>query len=645
MPHTARVRIPESCILRTDNPDAEITSNILGLPEGMAHRIHDEGALRALKRCHHQTAAQAYADIPHHREVYFGDELNMRVFVDRYGSVGAQTVPEYAIRRPGTIQSLRPANGNPRHMAAPPCHLTDEWISETVLAAIQQGVPFSWSAVRPKFWKQVGDFLIFWPSHLGIYGAAAIDKLGESIPLEEFTADNPFDPQVIHVGLPWLSKQEFDGQYRILCGAGRRRLVIVNCGLYDGGVKKPINFQWNDRRLARESSFIVTHHAMTRGRNGKVFSIGTTTAAGKTEGSSDEAELDTGGVLEWLLGEDVRGSIDVSLKSPLTRARGERRVGSDDITAIGCTLEGRAEGVEIEPSHFNRVDLCTGPGTLKIAEAAAEGKLEGRVYFLNLGFDHEKQEFVPWEHTMLGTDERCTNPRISYQVNANPRMELTTPTERMPIDCFILAIPVPEIPHGWHMPTFLRLTKEQFLVQNCHGARANKGNPALGAIGSGHWAFEGFGGKRGFTLDSEAQMFDRDFHFWNGLDPETPFFLVFNGFSMGAKQRFKYSGTYLLRFLLENYWEQLLRAPLLEVPGAYTGGVPDLCSFLEPGAIPRELWDPRALDAKALRRDALELDLFCYNGLNNISGQTGLSTNSRRRLERLMRESNMALRL
>jgi hypothetical protein len=637
-------------ILRTDNPGARVSSSGKGIK--IPHRIKYNGVLAAIERSFYQTVEQAFKDAGKHHKIYLGDTLHVVVNVDRFGNVGTLVQPEYAIRQGSTIRSLLPNGPWPRHYSAEPCHLSEEDISGMVLAAIEQGVHFSYSIVRPRFGHLAGDILIFWPSHAPFYGAAAMDKLGECVDLNTYTAEQPFDPQVIHVGMPWLSESEFEGTYAILCGVGNKRLTVVNGGWYDGGVKKPISFQRNEARLPLNSPFVTWHYAMTRLRNSKVVAIGNTTAAGKTEGSSDEMQLSTPGELIWLpigrqpnsrgRGESV--TVKIGPTAPLITKESEvlvrRKIGSDDITAIAVDHTGKPIGVEIEPSHFNRIDLCTGPNTLEIAEQCVKGKIPGRIYYTGVGFDPKKQEFVPWKHIMLGTKRKCTNPRASYSTWANPDVEKTDIEHPMGIDYLMLSVPVPFIPEGWHMPTFLRLSVQDFLVQNLHGARSNKGNPALGeVIGGGRWAFEGYCGKRGFSLNTEALMFARDLtKVWSALNAKTPCFVVFNGYSAGRKQDHKYSGTFFWRALIENHHHGMVNAPLIKVPGVFTGGVPNLKEFLTADQLPpEELWSPHKLNPAALKRDAELLDQFCYRAMNRLLGQHGLGNDSSQFLGDLMK--------
>ena len=645
--------IPADCLMRTNNPTARITSRGKGLPKSrnFVHAIKNRGVLAAIKASYYQTSEEAFEDAKKHSKIYLGDELHVTVEVDRYGNIGTLTRPTYAIRQGNTIKSLLPMGNYPRHQAAEPCHLTEEDISSLVMGAIKQGVKFSYSIVRPRFGKISGDILIFWPSQAGFYGSAAMDKLGRCADLSEYTEENPLDPPTIHVGMPWLSKQEFGGDYTILCGSGSKRHVVVNGGWYDGGVKKPITFQRNEAILPVRSNFVIWHYAMTRMRNGKVVAIGATTAAGKSEGTSDEMDLPDAGKLIWEpQGSDPkkRGKgksllVDISPKAALITSESKllarRRVGSDDITALAIGVNGQPHGAEAEPKIFYRIDLCTGEGTLPFAERAARGEIRGRITYSGVGFDKKNKVFVPWEHKMLGTKDPNTNPRLSYDADANPDYEPNDLENPMQIDYLFLSIPVPFIPGGWHMPTILRLKAEDFMAQSLHGARANKGNPALGAVGSGRWAFEGYGGKKGFTLNTEALMFARDWtKFWCALNPNTPCFMVFNGYSAGMKQRFKYSGTFLWRALMENHSDAMLNAPILKVPGVFSGGVPDLGQFLSGSHLPdRKIWDPAALNQSLLLNHATSLDKFCYVAMNRIAGQDGLGPDSRRVLSDLMR--------
>jgi hypothetical protein len=639
----AKQMIPSNFLLRSSNPGAEINSPFKGLPEWFkadCHRLNEGGLVNAVKAAYYQNAEMAFGDAPKHPEIYLGDRLFLTVNIDEFGNPGVQTWPEYAIRQGSTVRALLTANGYPRHQAAPPCHITEECIMDIYLGAIEQGVPFSWTVVRPKFGKsRAGDILFFWPSHMPAYGAAAADKLGTCVDLKVYTSKRPLEPKVIHVAMPWLSEQEFHGVHAIAVGSGRKRLLVVNGGPYDGGTKKPITFQFNDRELPRNSLFTVQHWAITKLTSGRSISIGNTTAAGKSEGSSDEGALKTPGLITWS-GESWKASARVSRKLVEGKIPG-RQIVSDDITAVTVDFNGRPVGVELEPVHFYRTDLYTNDEPIKFIQDCAEGRVSGRIYWYNTGYNATTHRFEPHRHEMLNTENKCTNPRCSYPVTSIEMEDLihTSPDKPASVDYLMVSIPAPAIQTGWHMPTILRLTTKEFFAQCLHGARANKGNPALGAVGQGNWAFEGFVGKSGFSLDTEAEMLSRDLKFWQSLNRETPCFMVFNGYSMGGKQEFKYSGTFLLRYLLENWHEQMLNAPLIDIPGVYTGGVPDLRTFLPADEqIDERLWNPELLDSDALCRDALEFDHFAYLAANQILGQTGLSEEAKLILGDLMRE-------
>ncbi len=632
------MRIPKECILGTDNPGATISSPFMGLPENMlvpgSHQVSD--LVAAINAAHYQNAEMAFSDIPNHSRIYLGSRLFMMVHVDEFGNAGVQTWEEYAIRHGSTVKALHTARQYPRHQAADPCHLSEECIMEIYFDAISQGVPFSWSVVRPKFGNRMaGDILFFWPSYLAVYGAAAMDKLGSCVDLSSYSCENPFEPKVIHVAMPWLSEQEFGGIHTIAVGAGRKRLLVVNGGPYDGGTKKPITFQFNDRVLPRTSPYIVLHWAMTELQNGKTIAIGNTTAAGKSEGSADERSLRTPSGLLW---ESNGWSASAMI---IGESEESRKVISDDITAATVDHKGTPKGVELEPVHFYRTDLHTEKEPIPFIQQCANGEVEGRIYWYNTGFNPETRRFEPYRHEMLGTDKRGTNSRCSYHVNSisSGQFVNTEPDNPARIDYLIVSIPAPKKPEGWHMPTILRLSTTEFFVQCLHGARANKGNPALGAVGDGYWAFEGYAGKSGFSLDTEAEMLSRDLKFWQSLNEDTPCFMVFNGHSMGASQEYKYSGTFLLRYFLENWNEEFLGAPLIPIPGVFTGGVPDISSFLPSDMeIDKRTWDPRILDQNFLKRDALGFDFFAYLAMNKILGQTGASSDAKMLLYDLMRE-------
>ncbi len=624
--------VPANCLLLSSSPCASVSSPHFGLPvnfDTKCHTLDSDGLISAVEVASYQTAAMAFNDVSKHRELYLGDRLFLKVYVDEFDNPGVQTWPEYAIRHSSTVRALLTTNGRPRHQAASPCHLSEEDIMEFYFAAIAQGVPFSWTVVRPKF-STCGDILFFWPSHMPVYGAAAADKLGDCVDLNVYTPDSPLSPKVIHVAMPWLSEQEFDGVHAICVGSGHKRLLVVNGGPYDGGTKKPITFQFSDRELPKNSPYIVMHWAITMLTNGLCIAIGNTTAAGKSEGSSPESELPTPGLLKWI-SEKWEATFSVTRKA-VEGVIPVRKIVSDDISAISTNLKGFPVGVENEPAHFYRTNLYRTDRPLHFIKMCAEGRVPGRIYWYNTGFDTELNRFAPERHEMLNSDEVCTNPRCSYSVSAIPEEDFieTTPENPQKIDALIISVPAPTIPNGWNMPTILRLTTEEFLVQCLHGARANKGNPALGAVGNGNWAFEGYAGKAGFSLDTEAEQLSRDLKFWQKLSKKTPCFLVFNGNSAGAEQEFKYSGTFLLRYLLENWHDELLAAPLLEIPGVFTGGVPDLRSFLdEESMIDQRIWNPKELSPVLLKRDAEMFDFFALDAANRILGQAGLSEDAK----------------
>ena len=283
--------------------------------------------------------------------------------------------------------------------------------------------------------------------------------------------------------------------------------------------------------------------------------------------------------------------------------------------------------------------------TTPLAEACVHGQVAGPIDYYNMGFDENKQLVLPEVHEMLdGT--LGTNPRRSYLTSATPNLLAAPQGELMEIKHLILSIPVPA-KLAWSMPSFALLTKTQLRAQCCHGARANKGNPALGAEGQGDFAFEGFGGKKNFSLASEARQFERDRGFWNGLAARGSYWVVFNGASMGGRQDYKYSATFLLRCLLENWSDEMLAAPLIKVPGAFNGGVPDLRTFLPSGALDERVWNPELLNPKSYRRDASMVDGFCMEALNRIYGQHGLSENGRddlgRMIQHYIRESDRSI--
>lgn len=632
--------IPPQFRLRTDNPNAPITSQFVGLPNGFCHTIKDSGVLETLSRAHYQTPAEAYFDCAYHRQLFLGDKLHVELRVDRFFQPGMVTLDEYSIRRPGTVRALVPSDSFPRPQAAPPCQLRDCDISNQVLAAIELGIPYSWSAVRHKLGRdRVGDYLVFWPSWVAAYGSAACDLLGSKVDLSSYTADNPFDPIGIHVCVPWLSELFFNGTYTICISSGRRRLTVANGGWYYGGVKKPLTFQASDRRLPVNSVFTAQHWAVSRFRNGRYAAIGITTAAGKTEGSAGEEILTRANQLAWLGREpEALHLVDLTGLKTAESSRCSLQVVSDDITAAGVLPNGTPVCAEIEPATFNRIDLAKKPGDVPIADEAVNCELPPgtRTYFYNIGFNEETRQFVPWEHPLLDKPF-TTNPRITYPTVANSRVRSTCAENTVKVSYLILSVPVPDLPNGFHYPTIVRMRLWDYFVYCCPGMRANKGNPALGEIGDGYWAFEGFFGKRGFTLDSEADMLARDLKFWRAIKRDISCFVVFNGHSMGMKQEFKFSGTFLLRSLLENFGDGLLSAPLLQLPGIYSGAVPDLTAVVPEGSIDPAVWDPRLLDPARLEEQAKQLDLFCYNALNTLLGQSGLGQAEQRFLAQQMR--------
>lgn len=631
-------------LLRTQNPTATITtsqdSSIL------QHYRGPVDARETIKKAHYQNPTDAMADIVKHPEVYLGDDIYLRTFVDRFGNFGAQSKQQYHIRDGNTMRALLSRNSFPHHQSATLCHLSEHHISAWVLQLINQGVPYSWCVVRPRF-EQTGLFLVFWPSWMPIYGAAALLKLGEVVPLSEFSAQHPLDPGLIHVCLPGLSEKEFGGEHTILIGSGRKRQVVVNGGPYDGGAKKPCTFMFNEAALGRTTNYGVQHWGVTRLLNGKIIAIGNTTAAGKTEGSQGGNEI-----LQFIFDDGKVLEIDTSRESPLTRpsefSLESRVVYVDDICAVGLTHTGQIVVAELEPQHFNRVDLDTKDHPLPFARDCAEGRVKGPIFFYNIGFNEETQQFETWRHETL--EGKTTNPRISYPTESNPQFKSSGQKNMKQLNALWLSIPVPADGNGkrrFTLPPFARLTKRQYIALSMSGLRANKGNPALGAMGDGAFALEGFFGKANFSFDTEGEQFQRDMtKFWHAVDDEAlSFWFVANTASSGALQKYKFSGTNDLRSLLESWWEEMHAAPLIKLPGVYVGGVPDLSSFLPEEALdvhPPRIWDPRTYDQDALVEDMLMIDLMSVNAMNRILGQEGMTAETTRFLGDLMRDFSVA---
>lgn len=621
--HSALVRsVKPEFLLRTNNPDAEITSPYKGYPENFVHGL-SEGIDRAIRVSNYQSIEHTWADIGKHQEFYLGEKLIMTARLDEFGNPGVITDPKFAIRHPDTIRSLLPSSGHPRFQKAEPCHLTDQDILEMFFSAHDQGMPWSWTIVKPKFGEIVGDYLVFCPSHMAIYFSAAIDKLGKCVNPARYGKHKPFNPKLIHVAMPWLTDQEFGGVHTILVGTGRKRQSVINGGVYDGGTKKPVTFNVHNRELPLNSNMITTHMAIGEMLNGRRIAIGNTTAAGKSEIVTDTVTFPRAHRLSIVRPNGKKFEIDLSLESALIRhdrlSRERRRMISDDISALVARLDG-VYGAEIENSTFYRDDLAKGPGDLPFIDDCCNGKVPGRIYHYNMGMNPQRTRFQAWSPCTLDPEKTTSNNRTSFLVESNPDMIPSGPDEMQKIDALVVAIPVPKLENGFHLPPFVRVSTDDFFAHCLHGRRANKGNPALGALGGGAWAAEGYLGKMGFTLDSAAQCLTRDFKFWQALRKNTPCFLIFNE----AHQEFKYSGTMLFRAIYENWYDELLSARIIRLPGTFCSGIPDL-SFLPEGALDRELWDPTTYDQPSLESDCRALDSFVYYALNSLMSEAGLS--------------------
>ena len=637
--------IPKKMMFRTNNPNATISSPGIGVGQKLYHRLKG-GTETAIARSWWQTEENARADIPKHTQYFIGEILVGRVFVDCYGNPLTQTDPRFAIRDSKTMRPLLPEASYPHYMAGETTFLTEQDILNIYLACIDAGIPMSWGIVRPVFWEIIGYILCFWPSHAPSYGAACISKLGESVKdFSVFTRDNPFDPSAIWVGMPFLSDWEFDGKHTGLYAVGENRITVVNGGLYDGIAKKPVIFQIYDMLLAARSSLTCQHWAITRLRNRKFISIGQTTAAGKSEGSTSEENIPTPGMLtmEFEAGPNTGQSVSVCISqknNPLANSNveldEERGIGTDDISAIMAGANGKANGAEVEPRRFWRDELMKylpdGTPTVPFAHDCITGQVSGPIDYFNEGWDEEKQLIKPDVHVSVDGSV-ITNPRRTYPAGSEPNAISSGPDNLLEIDSLVLSVPAPKIPSGWHMPTIVRVNRDEFEANSLHGARSNRDNPAQGAEGEGAWAFEGYGGKKNFGAYTQAERYERDMKLWTGLDPNGSYWIVFNGHSMGGTQKFKYFATYLLRFLMENYWEELHAAPLIPVPGAFTGGVPNINSFLPGEGIDRRLWHPDTLDLERYHRDAGQFDKFCLDAARTLQSQSGHSKASRKRID------------
>jgi len=617
---TQAYRTQPEFLLKSDNPDATITSDFKGMPSGFAHNL-PEGVARAIEVSHYQSAEDAWKDIPKHKELFLGDTMLATITIDDFGNPGIKTRQEFAIRHPNTIRSLLPSSGHPRYQSAEPCHLTDDYILDMFFSSVEQGVEWSWTIVKPTFDDEVGMYLVFCPSHMALYMAAAVDKLGTCVDPHEFSEQNRFNPTVIHVAMPWLSDQEFRGVHTILIGTGHRRQLIVNGGIYDGGTKKPVTFNVHNRRLPRRSSRICTHMAVGQMLNGRRGAWGNTTAAGKSENITNEDTLPKPFTLVFDgMGEEVVEvdlSPDGSLRRPEYLTEEKRLAISDDISVLVAGWDGVYAG-EAEAVTFYRTDLSTQPGDLPYIDACAAGEVEGRIYWYNHGMNEEGTRFLPWSHETLTGPTR--NPRVSFPVASNKEVIPSGPDNMQKVDFLAVAIPVPDLPDGFHIPPLVKVSVRQYFTHCLHGARKNKGNPALGALGEGAWMFEGYLGKMGFTLDSTANCLARDFKFWESLPDDLPCFLVFNY----GSSSFRYSGTLFARALLESWWDEVMAAPLIDLPGTFSGGVPDLATFLPDGAVSPALWDPRLRDQAQLEKSCRMLDSFVFRAANSLLREKGL---------------------
>ena len=607
--------VMDKYLLKTDNPEAEVTSPYIGVPEGFKSNLKS-GILKALENSHYQNIDHIWKDIRKHREIYLGGKLAMKVRIDEFGNPGVNTRPEFAIRHPDTIRSILPSSGHPRYQGAEPSHLTDRDILDMWFDACEKGMNWSYTIVRPKFGDYVGDYLVFCPSHLAAYFAAAVDKLGKCVDPQEYVdSGKVFSTDSVHLAMPWISDQEFGGTHTILVGTGRKRQTVVNGGFYDGGTKKPVTFNIHNRKLPDNSNLICAHMAIGELLNGKRIAVGNTTAAGKSEIVTCTSTLPRSHKISIVRPSGQKFEIDLTpggqIVRNFTESESIRKLISDDITALLARREG-VFGAEIENSTFYRNDLSKKKGDLPFIDDCADGKVKGRVYWYNHGMNEEETRFLPWVSETLDPEYVTSNNRASFLVEKNPNVIPSGPDAMQRVDALAIAIPVPKLESGFSLPPFVMVNTEDFFAHCLHGRRANKGNPALGQLGRGDWHSEGYMGKMGFTLDSPQQCIARDFKFWQGLlHKQTPCLLIFNE----AHQEFKYSSTMLVRALLENWYDEMLSATKIKLPGTFCGWMPDM-SFLPESALDSQLWDPRTYDKASLDTDCRTLDNFVYQALN-----------------------------
>ena len=312
---------PDESVLRSDNRQVLQPGRAKGFPPGFHHQLKG-GAEEVLHLSAYQTEEEARECIPGSYNLFVGDKQIARVRKDKFGNALTQTEARFAKRDSTTVRALLPEAGYPRYQSVRPTHLTEKDILSIALTAIEKGMDSSWAIVRPTFHEIVGEILCVWPRCAPSYGAACIAKLGESVEdLSCYTEEHPFDPSVIWIGMPYLSDLCFGGAHTILCGSGKKRITVVNGGLYDGGCKKPGTFQLYDRK-APSRNLTTQHLAMVQLRDGCVAGIGFTTAAGKSEGSVSEQELENAGSLIWTFGstdsERQEGAIvDISISGAL----------------------------------------------------------------------------------------------------------------------------------------------------------------------------------------------------------------------------------------------------------------------------------------------------------------------------------------
>lgn len=644
--------------MSTDNSGVDVTYSGFN-PADMHHRIKSAAVWSAILLSNHQTTEMAYTDVSKFTELRVGEEFLARMYTDDFGAPGMLTIPGFDKRFANTLRGLMTVTARPRNQEVNMCHLSEMDIFASMLGAMQHGVRFSWNIIRHTLDGLVGDYLYFYPSEFPGHGCEAMDLIGNSVDPASYTVDQPFDPGVIYVCLPWMSHQEFGREYTIAVAKGRKRLFIANLGVYAGGDKKPGNCQYGDTVLPSKG-YSVRHWSVGQLRTGDFVAKGDGTGVGKTEVTAPERVLDDNRTLVFEDPESGEAvvSIDISDDSPILKDNphvvpldgglGGRSECSDDLTAVmhqPAISPGQGGGfpsmvgLNMENYTYRRIDLETGKGEEPLAHDFAEGRISRRErrYWFQVEFKSGK--FQMGKYRLLNkdgtiSDVQCTNPRLTHPNHEGiPGHRPATMENPAHIRTILKSVAVPSTQEGWWMPPFTVLTVNEFEMLDRDCTRGNKNNPAMAPVGSDIWVPEGPGGKQFFTVDGNALVYERDQPFYRGIPGKMKIWFVSEGHCSGLKQRFKYSGTFIWRFVWEHFRDRLLAAPLIPLPGIATGSVPDLDWVCGRDQIPKRLWHPDEFPVERLRQCARVMDLWAYEGANKLLGSSGLSQHSKMRLE------------